>query len=140
MVEEILLPVWCWHAHRTQRLGQSVLQTLDPGRKRMHVTSTGRRFLPRDKRGFVFRSKGHEEMQMVRHQHVSADEDAAFARVLAESAEALMHQVVGQPVAAVLGTSGDEVKRVAGEEPVEPFESRSGTFGSHHTEVTKRKR
>ncbi len=62
-------------------------------------------------------------MQMIRHQNIFADENATRQSGFAELSEIFVDFGAGEKGFAVLGIRGDEVERVAGEEPIKTFES-----------------
>lgn len=61
-------------------------------------------------------------MQMIRHQDVSADKDAPFQTSPAEFLEVLVDFGVREDALTILRAGGDEVERVADENPVKPPE------------------
>ena len=63
-------------------------------------------------------------MQMIGHQNVFADEDAAFQTSLAKLSEIFVNSGVGEGGFAVFGVGGNEVERVTDKKPVETFKAR----------------
>ena len=62
-------------------------------------------------------------MQMIRHQNIFADEHATRQSGLTKLPKIFVDFGAGKKGFAVLGIRGDEVERVAGEEPIKTFES-----------------
>ena len=62
-------------------------------------------------------------MQMIRHQNVFADEDAACQTGFTKLPEGFVNFGVGENGFAVFGAGGDEVERMTREKLVETFES-----------------
>ncbi len=107
VVEESFLPERSEVALLPQRLRQRHFENLHPPRKA--------RALRRD---------GHEEVEVVRHQDVSSDEDATCCRLLGKGHKSMLHaRLSEQPPPPVRGC-GDENEGAGCEEPAQTLEPR----------------
>ena len=119
MIEKFLLPMRCWNIHSVQCFRENFSNSSSTQK----AGKDGGRRPTFNERHLVFLTGRHEQVEMIRHQNIFANEHSMRQASLAKLSEIFVDFGVDENGFAGFSVRGDEVERMAGEKPVKTFES-----------------